>query len=157
MKTDLAQIEPVREECDDCSYSSESHSNALLPRTEKVLCMSCLLDKDLDEEDRKQLKRAIKMDIIEGEIEDHYSGYSSSGAFGDYRIEFKIKRNAKVRKQVKVDQFKDVGNYTELRGSGKIILEIPGYGDTKFQTEELKNSINEKRREQAVEEHNRRK
>lgn len=159
MEANLRQIEPTENDCEECSESPpKNYHNAKIHKSKSdlVLCLGCLLDKNLDEESSQELEDAIRLDVTEGNIKYHSTGYSSRGVFGEYRVDFDVDRNAEVQKQVSVDEFKKVCSFTRLTGEGDIILENPNYGRTGFSTDTYRRDINEDKKQKAIDEHQRR-
>lgn len=152
MNNNLSEIEPSADKCDNCNWQHDSYHTVNILQSDTTLCLKCLLNRELTDQQKQNLREEIILDVTEGEYEQHESGYISEGFFGRYIVEFNTNRNAKVYNQVAVDHFKEIGAYTELKGSGTITLDEPKYGNTGFKTTKKRDEINEQRQEQAIDE-----
>lgn len=150
--------EPVRDDCDKCGYSG-SYDTVMAETDdgeETALCMPCAIDLkkngELDSASVDALEEAIKLELTEPEFEEFESGWSTEGAYGIFIVEFGTS-SEDVQTQVAVDDFKTIGHYTSLSGSGEIILEEPERRDTDVKLGRRSNRkeyINEQRKENGA-------
>lgn len=121
---------PVDEACGSCDESNQNYKNLYIPDADIVRCLSCLLEDD--SVSTQALENLVINDMKDGDVEVEHRGYSASGTFGEYMVEFKTE-TAQAKRQTYVDGFQPVGTYRRLTGDGNILLEIPKYGQTGFE------------------------